>query len=238
MMFGIGMGVHMLPRGVRGMAMLALNNIRDNPGSKRVSKRVGRGVGSGKGKTCGRGHKGQKSRAGNHGLKGKGFEGGQTPIHKRVPKWGFSNAKFKIEFNSVNLSRIHQWIIAGRIDASKPITMKELFDSNLSGKIKHGVKLLGVGAEKFDIPITIEVSRASKSAIEAVEKAGGTIVCSYYNRVGLRALLRPDKFDPERMPLRARPKPKKMRFYNDNELRGYLSPEMQLKLKDEPWFKF
>ena len=216
-------------RDFSGTPRLTLNRIRDNPGAMKVAKRVGRGIGSGKGKTAGRGHKGQKSRQGNKGMRGRGFEGGQTPLHLKIPKTGFSNARFKAELKALNVEKLQQFIDKGRLDAEKPITMKELFDSNIVGKIPHGVKLLGRGHIKT--PVRIEVTRASKSAIEAIEAAGGTVVCGWYNRLNLRALLKPHKFDV--IPRRARPPPRKIKYYQDYENRGYLSPEMQLKLLEE-----
>ena len=216
-------------RKMSGSPRLTLNKIKDNRGANKVAKRVGRGIGSGKGKTAGRGHKGQKSRQGNKGMRGRGFEGGQTPLHLKIPKTGFPNTRFKAELKALNVEKLQKFVDKGRLDPSKPITMKELFDANIVGKIPHGVKLLGRG--HITTPVNIEVTRASKSAIEAIEAAGGTVVCGWYNRLNLRALLKPHKFDV--IPRRARPPPRKMKYYQNYENRGYLSPEMQLKFLEQ-----
>ncbi|CEG44147.1 ribosomal protein l15 [Plasmopara halstedii] len=205
-----------------------LNNLRDNDGAHKRGKRLGRGIGSGKGKTSGRGHKGQKARSGGSSGRGPGFEGGQTPLYQRVPKRGFNN-KFATPMETVNLDKLQLWVDMGRIDANKKITMKSLVDSGLvtCSRVKHGIKLLGNGSQYFTTKLDIEVSQASKSAIEAVEANGGSIVSVYYNRLALRALLKPHKF--ETLPQSARPNPKKLTYYTNYEKRGYLSPEIQAR---------
>ncbi|KAJ0403962.1 hypothetical protein P43SY_009455 [Pythium insidiosum] len=207
---------------------IRLNTLRDNDGAHKRGKRLGRGIGSGKGKTCGRGHKGQKARSGGKAGRGPGFEGGQTPIYQRVPKRGFNNA-FATPMETVNLDRLQLFVDMGRIDPSQTITMKTLVDSGLvtCSRVKHGVKLLARGKEHLTTPLTIEVSQASQTAIEAIEAAGGNITTVYFNRLGLRSLLKPHKF--EALPQLARPAPKKMPYYTSYENRGYLSPEIQAK---------
>ncbi|EIE82693.1 hypothetical protein G6F46_002158 [Rhizopus delemar] len=200
-----------------------LAHISDNAGAVSQRTRVGRGPGSGKGKTAGRGHKGQKARAGN-GRPVPWFEGGQTPLVRSLPKRGFNNIHGK-EYQEVNLDKLQHWIETGRIDPSQPITMKHLLDSRCIHKIEDGVKLLSVGAESFNIPIQIEVSRASQKAIEAVEKAGGKIVTRYYNALGLRSLIHPEKF--AQLPKLAAPLRKEdIKYYNDPKNRGYLAQEL------------
>ena len=201
-----------------------LNTIANNPGATRQKKRVGRGPGSGRGKTAGRGHKGQKSR--NNGGIRLGFEGGQTPLYRLLPKRGFKN-KFARPMEPVNLSKLQDWIAQGRIDPRETITMKHLFDSGLVTRIRHGVKLLGTGADEFKVPVDIEVTQASKSAIAAIEQCGGSIKTVYHNRLGLRVLLKPEKFDGV-LPRRARPPPKLMPYYLNYENRGEFSAEVQL----------
>ncbi|KAI9323124.1 ribosomal protein L18e/L15P [Dichotomocladium elegans] len=169
-----------------------LGALADNAGAVSQRKRVGRGPGSGLGKTAGRGHKGQKARSGN-GKPTPGFEGGQTPLYKRVPKRGFYNLHGK-NFQEVNLDRLQHWVQSGRIDASKTITMKDLLDTRCIHKIEDGVKLLGVGAESFSLPITIEVSKASQPAIAAIEKAGGKVTLRDYKAPELRAHVHPEKY--------------------------------------------
>lgn len=124
--------------------VVRLNNLADNEGSHKRSKRVGRGIGSGKGKTCGRGHKGQKARAGGKAGRGPGFEGGQTPIYQRVPKRGFNN-RFATPMTVINLDKLQLFIDMGRIDANHKITLKELVDCGMVTccKVKFGIKLLG-----------------------------------------------------------------------------------------------
>jgi ribosomal protein L15, bacterial/organelle len=149
---------------------MKLNEIRDNEGARKSRTRVGRGIGSGKGKTGGRGVKGQKSRTG---VAIKGFEGGQMPIYRRLPKRGFNNKNFRTEYAVVNIGRLQKAIDNGKIDAKKPINAEVLQEAGLVTKLKAGVRLLAKGELKAKV--TIEVARASGSAVEAVEKAGGTI---------------------------------------------------------------
>ncbi len=146
-----------------------LNELRDNPGSRLKSKRLGRGIGSGKGKTSGKGVKGQLAR---EGVAINGFEGGQMPIYRRLPKRGFNNI-FRKEYAPVNLGVLEAAIVAGRIDAGAPITEATLAAAGLVRGRLDGVRLLGSG--ELTRAITITVSGASASARAAVEKAGGTI---------------------------------------------------------------
>jgi large subunit ribosomal protein L15 len=149
--------------------MVKLNEIRDNLGAHKARMRVGRGPGSGKGKTAGRGVKGQKSRSGVALL---GFEGGQMPLYMRMPKRGFNNP-FAKKLAEVNFWRLEEAIAAGKLDASKPITAAELIASGVIRRELDGVRLLGEGELKSKIEIT--VYSASKPAAEAVAKAGGKI---------------------------------------------------------------
>ncbi|PVU98085.1 hypothetical protein BB559_001784 [Furculomyces boomerangus] len=198
---------------------ISLNNLRDNHGSKPKKTRLGRGPGSGKGKTSGRGHKGQNARTGN-GNTTPGFEGGQTPLFQRYPKRGFTNI-FRRELTGLNLDKLQHWIDLGRIDPTKPITLKQLFDSNLV-KFKDGVTLLGGGSIYFKTPINIEVTKASKSAIKRIEELGGSITCTYHNKLALRAILKPEKFGI--IPKFANPTNHKLlQWYQNPENRGYLS---------------
>jgi large subunit ribosomal protein L15 len=149
--------------------MTKLNELSDNPGARKDRMRVGRGIGSGKGKTAGRGQKGQKSRTGVSLL---GFEGGQMPLHMRMPKRGFNNP-FAKKMAEVNLWRLEQAIAAKKLDAKKPIGAAALIAAGVIRREKDGVRLLGKGELKSKIDIT--VYSASKSAREAVEKAGGKV---------------------------------------------------------------
>ena len=149
---------------------MKLNELRDNPGARKERTRVGRGIGSGKGKTGGRGVKGQTSRTG---VSINGFEGGQMPLHRRLPKRGFRNI-FAKEYTVVNLGLIQKAIDAGKLDAGQTIDAEALRNAGVCGKImKDGVRLLGKGAITSKVSFT--VTGASKSAIEAVEKAGGSV---------------------------------------------------------------
>lgn len=207
-----------------------LNSLRPAPGSTKPRKRVGRGIGSGTGKTAGRGHKGTYARQG--GSVRIGFEGGQTPLHRRLPKVGFSNAMHKNEFEPLNVGKLQLWIDMGRLAVPEPdergqkvLTMKDFQKAGLTSKRQMRVKLLGGGVLRT--PVHVEVSCASKTAIEVVEGAGGTVTCAHYNRLALRALMKPEKFDLALFPKRARPPPKLMPFYLDWEQRGEFSPEVQ-----------
>ena len=149
---------------------MKLNEIRENEGAAKSRKRVGRGIGSGKGKTGGRGVKGQKSRSG---VAIKGFEGGQMPLYRRLPKRGFSNAMFQGEFNTVSLGRIQAAIDAGRLDAKAAVTQEALVAARVLRRAKDGVRLLSDGELKAKV--TIEVVHASKAALDKAEKAGATV---------------------------------------------------------------
>lgn len=149
---------------------MRLNELRDNPGATKAKKRRGRGAGSGLGKMAGRGIKGQKSR---RGVAIKGFEGGQMPIHRRLPKRGFNNP-FARQYAVTNLGKIQEWIDAGRLDASAVIDAAALVESGLIRRKLDGVRLLAKG-ELTAKGLTIEVAGASKSAIAAVEAAGGKV---------------------------------------------------------------
>ncbi|HUO99896.1 MAG TPA: 50S ribosomal protein L15 [Rhizomicrobium sp.] len=149
---------------------MKLNQLSDNAGSRKARMRVGRGIGSGKGKTAGRGGKGQTARTGVH---IKGFEGGQMPLHMRMPKRGFNNI-FRRDFVEVNLGQLQTAIDAGRLDAAQPINGDVLQKAGVLRRLRDGVRLLGKGEIKSKI--TVEVAGASKSAIAAVEKAGGQVV--------------------------------------------------------------
>ena len=148
---------------------MKLSDIADNAGSRKKRMRVGRGIGSGKGKTSGRGGKGQTARSG---VRIKGFEGGQMPLHRRLPKRGFNNV-FALEFVEINLDRIQQAIDAKTIDAASVINAESLVKAGVLRRAKDGVRLLGRGEIKAKV--NIEVHGASKSAVAAVEKAGGTV---------------------------------------------------------------
>ena len=149
---------------------MKLNEIRDNEGAHKSRIRVGRGIGSGKGKTGGRGVKGQKARAG---VAVKGFEGGQMPLYRRLPKRGFNNL-FAKELNEVNLGRIQQAVEAGKLDAKGAVTVEALVAAGvITRQAKDGVKILGVGELKTKL--AFEVAGASKSAVAAIEKAGGSV---------------------------------------------------------------
>lgn len=149
---------------------MRLNDLRDNPGATHPRKRLGRGTGSGLGKTSGKGHKGQKAR---RGVAIDGFEGGQMPIYRRLPKRGFTNI-FRKQYGVLNLGRLQAAIEAGRVDAAQPITGAALVAAGVVKEAKDGVRLLAKG--ELTSKIEIHVAGASKAAVEAVEKAGGSVV--------------------------------------------------------------
>jgi len=149
---------------------MKLHELTGRAGARKTRKRIGRGIGSGKGKTGGRGGKGQTARSG---VRIKGFEGGQMPLHRRLPKRGFRNTKFALRLNEVNLGRLQQAIDAGRLDAAAKIDADALVKAGVLRRAKNGVRLLGGGELKAKIALSIY--GASKSAVAAVEKAGGTV---------------------------------------------------------------
>jgi len=149
---------------------MKLNGISDNQGSSPSRKRVGRGIGSGMGKTGGRGVKGQKSRSG---VSINGFEGGQMPIYRRLPKRGFSNAQFTSDYNEVSIARLEKAVEAKRLDAKKVIDATALVEAGVIRRERDGVRILGGSEAKTKF--NLEVAGASKSAVAAIEKAGGTI---------------------------------------------------------------
>jgi large subunit ribosomal protein L15 len=146
-----------------------LNELRDNEGARTSRKRVGRGIGSGKGKTGGRGVKGQKSRSG---VAIKGYEGGQMPIYRRLPKRGFNNI-FAKDLNIVSLGRVQAAIDAGKLDGKKTVDAAALAAAGVIRRVKDGVRVLADGELKAKVKF--EVAGASKSAVEKIEKAGGSI---------------------------------------------------------------
>src|SRR5260221_4528740 len=156
-------------RNERRKRTMKLSDIADNAGSRKKRMRVGRGIGSGKGKTAGRGGKGQTARSG---VRIRGFEGGQMPLHRRLQKRGFNNI-FRLEFAEINLDRVQDAIDAKLLDASGTINAESLVKARVIRRAKDGVRLLGRGELKAKL--NIEVHGASKSAIAAVEKAGGTV---------------------------------------------------------------
>jgi large subunit ribosomal protein L15 len=148
---------------------MRLNEIKDNPGSRKMRVRVGRGIGSGVGKQAGRGGKGQTARTG---VAIGGFEGGQMPLHRRLPKRGFS-ALFPEKFNEINVGALQAAIDDGRVDATKPLDVAGLVATGVLRRAKDGLRLLGDGELKAKVAIT--VNHASATARAAVEKAGGSI---------------------------------------------------------------
>jgi len=149
---------------------MKLSDLADRPGARRNGKRIGRGIGSGKGKTGGRGGKGQTARSG---VRIKGFEGGQMPLHRRLPKRGFKNTAFARKLNEINLGRLQQAIDAGRLDPTATIDAAALVTAGILRRAKDGVRILGGGEIKAKIALA--VFGASKSAVAAVEKAGGSV---------------------------------------------------------------
>jgi large subunit ribosomal protein L15 len=151
---------------------MKLNEIADNPGARKDRKRIGRGLGSGTGKTGGRGGKGQTARKG--GAK-PGFEGGQMPIYRRLPKRGF-NKPNQVDYNEVNLARVAVAVEAKKLDAKNPITAEALYAAGVINKLAAGVRLIGNAALKS--ALKFEVFYATKGAIASVEKAGGSVKVS------------------------------------------------------------
>ncbi|EAU42408.1 50S ribosomal protein L15 [Fulvimarina pelagi HTCC2506] len=148
---------------------MKLNEITDNEGATHSRKRVGRGIGSGKGKTGGRGVKGQKSRSG---VAINGYEGGQMPLYRRLPKRGFTNV-FAKDYSIVSVGRLQQAIDAGKLDASSEVDIAALIAAGVVRRAKDGVRVLGDG--EVTASLKLNVAGASKSAVEKIEKAGGSV---------------------------------------------------------------
>lgn len=216
------------PLALEPVMILRLNSLQDNPGAIKRKRRVGRGIGSSKGKTCGRGHKGQKSRSGAkiHPT----FEGGQTPLFRLFPKRGFKNVRHATPMTPINLGTIQMNIAMRRLDPTEPITLNAMKEAGMfkANDVKHGVKLLATGKELLTQPLTITVNRASASAIAAVEELGGTVVTVHLNRLSLRTELRPEKYTDAQLPRNARPPPKYQPYYTSYHKRGYLNPAVQM----------
>jgi large subunit ribosomal protein L15 len=149
---------------------MKLHELSDRPGARKKRSRIGRGIGSGTGKTGGRGGKGQTARSG---VRIKGFEGGQMPLHRRLPKRGFRNTSFQLKMNEVNLGRIQTAIDAGKLDPAATIDSAALIKAGVVRRAKAGIRVLGMG--EFTAKVALSVWGASKSAIAAVEKAGGSV---------------------------------------------------------------
>jgi len=195
---------------------LKITNLKDNPGSHHSRKIVGRGIGSGLGKTCGKGHKGQNSRSGRG--PPPGFEGGQTPLYKRVRKYGFKNF-FRIEYQVLNLNHLQFVLDTGKLKQpeDRALTIRDLKTSGVFRNLNKPVKILGNGSDSFQgppegPPLDIEVQAISKSARDAIERAGGKVTTVYFNKLGLKTILRNE---PEDIHIRfARPKAKKAHRYD------------------------
>ena len=157
---------------------MKLNTIKERDGATRNRKRVGRGIGSGRGKTSGSGHKGQKARSGSS---INGFEGGQMPIHRRLPKRGFNNI-FRKNYVEVNLDRIQVALDAGNLDKKKPVDAASLVAAGIISKARDGVRVLANGVLKDKIEV--HAAGASKAAVAAIENAGGKIVFSKLQSAG------------------------------------------------------
>ncbi len=149
---------------------MKLNQIADNPGARKNRMRIGRGIGSGMGKTGGRGGKGQTARSG---VRIKGFEGGQMPLHRRLPKRGFRNTPFAVKLNEIGLAKVQAAIDAGKLDIKSAVDADAMVKAGLMRRAKGGVKILGGG--EFKAKVDFAVYGASKSALEAIEKAGGSV---------------------------------------------------------------
>jgi len=174
---------------------MKLNQIADRPGARKNRLRVGRGIGSGMGKTGGRGGKGQTARSG---VSIKGFEGGQMPLHRRLPKRGFRNTSFALVLNEINTGDLQKAIDAGSLDAAAAIDVAALVKAGVLRREKDGVKLLGHGELKAKIDIA--VWRASKSAIAAVEKAGGKVTILAPEKEAATEERRPNKYPKRQSP--------------------------------------
>lgn len=201
-----------------------MGNLHPPKDSQVNQKRLGRGPGSGHGKTSGRGQKGQKAR----GSVPNWFEGGQTPIYKIYPKRGFFRYQ-QLDLAEVSLAKIQQFVDSGRLqlEDGETLTMKKMKECGLiSGTMKDGVAVLGTGAHNYKLNISIEASKASKTAVQAIEAVGGKFVSQFYSRyLGYRVHHSPEWFVRNRgyLPLQAKPIARKdIQFYSDPDRNGYL----------------
>ncbi|KAL8860053.1 MAG: hypothetical protein Q9178_003602 [Gyalolechia marmorata] len=218
-----------------------LSALSDNPAAYHKKIRRGRGPSSGKGKTSGRGYGGQKA----HGKVPRGFNGGQTPDEVVHGVRGFDN-QFSVDMKPLNLEKVQSWVDQGRLNPSKPITIRELAKSRCVSQVKDGVKLLARGSEKLTSPLHIITSRASASAIAAIEAAGGSVTTRYYSPASIKRVVK-GKTDPihslqsqiaipleeprgqRHYPIRL-PDPtgrKDIEYYRDPAHRGYLSHQLE-----------
>lgn len=208
-----------------------LGALQPNKGAVLSYKRLGRGQASGKGKTAGRGQKGQKARS----KVPRWLEGGQTPYYKRFPIIGFNRPHRRVYY-PVNLDRIQNFWDNGRIplQPGETLTIKLMKDCGLAtGTVKDGVKLLGNGKEDYNVPLNIEASRASAGVINAIEKVGYKFTARYFTKLGIKAHLNPDEFLLKKgyVPLQARPTHRRdIEFYSNAEKRGYLLENPSLLL--------
>lgn len=202
---------------------LALNNLRDNPGARRNVRRVGRGRGGGRGKTSGRGQKGQKARS----SISLGFEGGQTPLHKRLPKMYPKKDPLAREFAITTLGRIQRWVDTERLverndEGLVKVGMGELWRSKAVRKVYDGVRVICGFFDGLSVKLDLQVTEIEPDAARMVLDAGGKVTIVYYDRVGLRALLKPHKWLDQGLPIPrfARPPPKLMFRYPDRSENG------------------
>lgn len=217
--------------GIRQFSLL--ENLHPNKGSTTSYKRLGRGPASGKGKTSGRGQKGQKAR----GKVPKLFEGGQTPYWKRFPITGFKRP-YKKEYKELNIERIQEFWSLGRIplEEGETLTIKVMKDCGLiTGSMKDGVKLLGRSKDEefYTVPLNVEASKATLSAMKKIEKAGRSYTSVYHTTLGLDAHINPERFILKKgyLPLQARPTHRRdIDFYSSHEKRGYLLKDTSILL--------
>ncbi|CAG9311301.1 unnamed protein product [Blepharisma stoltei] len=174
-------------------SIISANTLADNPGARKQFIRVGRGEGSKHGGTCGRGNKGDKHRAGG-GVK-RQFEGGQKGLTRRLPKWGFNRSFFKDTLKPLSFSHLYYFISKGRIDTTKTITMKDLFEAGVFSRIKDGVKLTARGFNLIDRPLHFDLTDATPAAIKAVNEKGGSVMITYRTKKQLEYHVKPYKFD-------------------------------------------
>lgn len=219
---------------INRVAPVDLRSIKDNEGARKKKVRVGRGRGSGCGKTCGRGMKGRKAR----GSVPVGFEGGQTPLHKRLPKRNTYDP-FARKLNILSLGVIQRFIDLGRLPSSGTLTIRDFVRSGCVNQLRDGVILVGGG--NFKAAVDIQVTECAPHAASTVLRAGGKITLAWYNKLGLRALTKPEKWTKRSMPLPrwARPPPKLEHRYPDRLQDGlpvrYVNTQHDIDAIAEAW---
>nr|ODO00457.1 ribosomal protein L15 [Cryptococcus depauperatus CBS 7855] len=229
------------PSNFRTVSTVHLGNLSPATGSTKTDTRYGRGPGSQKGGTSGRGHKGQKARSGK-GVR-LGFEGGQTPLYRRIPKRGFINLHYSTSktYAPLSIATLQRWIASNRISPDEPITLRTILSSNAVHGLSHlsGIKLLGDVDPTLPLPpLKLELSRYSKEAAKAIIEAGGEVKAVYHNNLSLRREWYPEKFEGREFKSALPTRKNDILYYTNPVKYGYLAPNLKTsptKISPQEW---